>query len=174
MSRDDYRQRVDNYQRYQDYKYDQKIFQQGLSQRNTQVHEALRARDYDSAAWALRIPGHHASSSRAITNQDNDQAQSLASQTQALIGDIKACTYLSEAVQSHWITGLQTLPEITRKSALNRIVDFKIAFSAWKLSNRPQENMWDIGNTKIWLFDSEMLLIECKIDRIRWLLEAES
>ena len=173
MSRDDYRQRVDDYQRYQDYKYDQRILQQELSTRSTQVHEALRRRDYDCASWALRIPGHLATSSGVESCIDEPENQSLINQISALVRDINESLYISGNLQSHWIKGLGLFADIDSNQALNRIIDFKIAFSAWKLNNRPEPSIWDIGDSKIWLFDSEVLLIECKIDRIRWYLESE-
>ena len=173
MSQDDYRQRVDDYQRYQDYKYDQRVLQQELSTQSTQVHDAIRRRDYDSAAWALRIPGHLATSSGIESCLDESDSQSLLNQVSALIRDINESAYISSNLQSHWKKGLEPLPDIGTKQALSRIVEFKIAFSAWKLNNRPVSSIWDIGDSKIWLFDSEVLLIDCKIDRIRWYLESE-
>jgi len=173
MSRDNYRDRVDDYQGYQNYKYDQKVFQQDLSTRNAEVHDAIRRRDYDCAAWALRIPGHLAASRGLETSLNERAHQSLANQTLALIRDINESAYISRNLQTHWVAGLEMLPDIDSKHALNRIIDFKIAFSAWKLRNRPEENIWDIGDTKIWLFESQVLLIECKVDRIRWHLESE-
>lgn len=173
MSRDAYEDRVDDYQRYQNYKYDQKVFQQGLSARNAQVHDAIRRRDYDSAAWALRIPLRRATSADLETSLNEPAHQSLANQVSALICDINESAYISKDLQTCWVAGLKMLPDIDSKTALSRIVDFKIAFSAWKLNNRPEENIWDMGNSRTWLFESQILLIECKVARIRWHLESE-
>ncbi len=173
MSIDNYREKVDDYHRYQDYKYDQRALQQELSLRRAEVYDAIRRQEYDRAAWALRIPGHLTAASGVEADLYEPQDHSLAKQTQALIRDINDSAYISNSLQSNWIAGLEALPEINTKDALDRIVDFKIAFSAWNLKNRPQENLWDVGNSKIWLFDSQILLIECKVDRIRWHLESE-
>ena len=173
MPRDNYTDRVEDYQRYQDYKYDQRVFQQELSSRTADVYNAISRRDYDRAAWALRIPGHLATSSGVETTFNEPVVQTLANQTSALIRDINESAYITTSLQTHWVAGLESLPHIDSKLALDRIVDFKIAFSAWKLANKPPQRIWDIGNTKTWLFESQVLLIECKIDRIRWILEAE-
>lgn len=173
MARDNYRDRIEDYQRYQDYRYDQQVFHRGLSERTTEVYQALGRRDHERAAWALRIPAAHMNRTSTRAVPDQPVVQTLASQTYALIRDIRESAYISSPLQSNWASGLEALPLIDCERAHERIVDFKAAFLSWKLKHRPGEDIWSIGDTKRWLFDSQVLLIECKIDRIRWILEAE-
>ncbi len=170
MSRDDYWDRVDDYQRYADYKYDQKIFEQDLGRRSSELYTALRKKDYNAAEWALGIS--KPSGGQAETQPENNQQsrQTVQSELPLLISEIRQSDYITDHIKAHWIKGLSPITWQDRNTAQRRIADFKAAFAGWKMNNRPQQDIWDIGNTQRWLFDTEMLLIECKIDRLVWLL----
>lgn len=139
--------------------------------RHAQIRDAIRRHEYE---WTLRIPAHHSRRSGVEAGLGGPACQTLANQTLALIRDIKQSAYIVKPLQVRWVAQFETLTKIDSKDALDIIIDFKISFSAWKLKNRPEEKTWDISNnSKIWLFDSQTLLIECKVDRIRWFLESE-
>ncbi len=170
MSRDDYWDKVDDDQRYADYKYDQTLFERDLSTRTTDVYDALGKGDHDAAAWALRIPGSPGQQTSGNYENTQPQRQTVSSELPLLISEISRSDYIDDYLKTHWIKGLQPITRLNRPAAHRRILDFKAAFAHWKVNNRPQENIWDISNNQRWLFDTEMLLIECKIDRIAWLL----
>ena len=170
MSRDDYWDRVDDYQRYSDYKYDQKIFEQDLSSRSQELYTALRKQDHDAAEWVLRIPKSSAGQAQNRHKDNTQYQQTVESELPLLISEIRRSNYIADHIKEHWIKGLGPIIRLNRSTAHRRISDFKVAFGDWKVDNRPQQDIWDIGNTQRWLFDTEMLLIECKINRLAWLL----
>ena len=171
MSRDDYWDRVDDYQRYADNKYDQKIFEEGLSKRSSDVYDALKNNDHDAAAWSLGISresGHRSKHQRTRLHKNTNV--SADDEVAKLIFDIKNSEFIPVYLQLHWVKGLNVITTNTNDIGFKCIKEFKSVFIAWKKANRPQQSIWDLGDTKVSFYDCEMLLIECKIDRISWLL----
>ncbi len=172
MSHDDYWDIVDDCKRYDNQRHDQELFEQDLSRRSRDVYDALEEGDRDKLNWIFQIPAHGDDQIQEHSNYTEIEQVSLETELSSLMSLIEKSELIPERLNFPWVNFLDSISYLEPPQARQHIEHFNQVFRQWKQVNRPVEDIWDIGDTRIWLFDCEVEQIQDKVDKIINLLDS--
>lgn len=171
MSDNDYWQMIKESKRREDSHYDKNLSAKDQLEITRDLTKAHEQRNEDKLRWMLNVPQTEVSDCNT-TIENKQVTLSLKAELAKLIENIHQSKRIPEQLIFRWNTRLISIVELEKSAAIRCITDFKVAFENWVKHNRPPENIRDIGNRKIRLFETEMLDIETKINRIKYILKS--